>query len=93
MCAGERADQGCVEAVVRVPGAGSDLCQGQGQHDRLPVCQVQGECYTDVLMPASVELFRDKEVFVILSRTIDKQTLDTTNPRQSNSRHLNPRYD
>ncbi len=46
---GERADEGHPEAVVRVPGAGQDLRQGEGPHERLPLCQVQGERLQDVL--------------------------------------------
>ena len=46
---GERSDQGRPEAVVRVQGAGPDLRQGQGQHDRLPLRQVKGIRHQDVL--------------------------------------------
>ena len=46
---GEWADSGRAESVVRVQGAGPDLRQGKGQHERLSLRQVQRKCYANVL--------------------------------------------
>ena len=46
---GKRAYQGRAKAMVRVPGERTDICQGKGQHDCLPIHTAKRKCYQNVL--------------------------------------------
>ncbi len=46
---GKRAYQGRAKAMVRVPGERTDICQGKGQHDCLPIHKAKRKCYQNVL--------------------------------------------